>query len=94
MVNIKVNLLLSVLVLLEILILTILFKKKLKVLVRTTENINDPLFRFFDREINSTLELATIVQADVSDVVEICQGNKKPTNHHRNLMSDLSKGDF
>ena len=68
------------------------FKDVLK-LIRTNETIKDPLFRFFEREVNSCLELKELVSSDIADVIEVCDGRKKPKNHHRHLMNDLSKGD-
>ncbi len=32
------------------------------------------------------------MQNDITDVIEVCVGRKKPTNYHRSLMTDLSKG--
>lgn len=71
--------------------LTIL-PKNLQFIRRTQENIKDPLFRFFEREINSGIKLLQTVLEDLNDVVEICAGNKKQTNHHRQLLKDLAKG--
>ena len=67
-------------------------KKSSPSLIRTPETIKDPLFRFFERELTSGLELKRLVQIDITDVIEVCEGRKKPTNYHRSLMSDLSKG--
>ena len=59
---------------------------------RTSDNIKDPLFRFFEREVNSGLQLKGVVQSDLNDTLQVCEGKKKPTNYHRMLMVDLSKG--
>ena len=56
------------------------------------ENIKDPLFRFFEREVNAGVKLLADVRRDMEEVMLICQGEKKPTNHHRDLISDLAKG--
>lgn len=59
---------------------------------RTVDNIKDPLFRFFEREVNAGVKLLADVRRDMQEVMQICAGEKKPTNHHRNLMSELAKG--
>lgn len=59
---------------------------------RTAENIKDPLFRFFEREVKAGARLLTDVRRDIEEVMLICEGEKKPTNHHRELMADLAKG--
>ena len=59
---------------------------------RTVENIKDPLFRFFEREINTGISLLKTVVADLNDVLQICEGEKKQTNYHRQLIKDLAKG--
>lgn len=59
---------------------------------RTIENIKDPLFRFFEREVNAGVRLLADVRRDMLEIKLICQGEKKATNHHRTLMSELAKG--
>ncbi|XP_076442165.1 cytoplasmic dynein 1 heavy chain 1-like isoform X5 [Babylonia areolata] len=59
---------------------------------RTMENIKDPLFRYFEREVNTGSRLLLDVRRDLNDVMQVCQGEKKPTNHHRSMMADLVKG--
>ncbi|KAK6191509.1 hypothetical protein SNE40_003176 [Patella caerulea] len=59
---------------------------------RTVENIKDPLFRFFEREVNAGAKLLHDVRLDLNDVTKVCQGEKKATNHHRTMMADLVKG--
>ncbi|XP_053373809.1 cytoplasmic dynein 1 heavy chain 1-like isoform X4 [Mercenaria mercenaria] len=59
---------------------------------RTMENIKDPLFRFFEREVNAGGKLLADVRRDLQDVLQVCVGSKKPTNHHRTMMADLAKG--
>ena len=59
---------------------------------RTVENIKDPLFRFFEREVNAGVRLLADVRRDMTEVKAVCQGEKKATNHHRTLMSELAKG--
>ena len=59
---------------------------------RTVENIKDPLFRFFEREVNAGARLLLDVRRDIQEVMQVCQGEKKPTNHHRTLLAELAKG--
>ena len=59
---------------------------------RTADNIRDPLFRYFEREVNAGMQLLADVRRDMSDAMAICVGEKKPTNHHRALIADLAKG--
>eukprot|EP00105_Crassostrea_gigas_P045649 XP_019929797.1 PREDICTED: cytoplasmic dynein 1 heavy chain 1 isoform X11 [Crassostrea gigas] len=61
-------------------------------LKRTADNIKDPLFRFFEREVNLGARLLQDIRQDLQDVMLICQADKKPTNHHRSMMADLSRG--
>ncbi|XP_049595492.1 cytoplasmic dynein 1 heavy chain 1 [Syngnathus scovelli] len=61
-------------------------------LKRTVENIKDPLFRFFEREVKMGGKMLQEVRQDLSDVVQVCQGKKKQTNDLRTLISDLVKG--
>jgi len=69
-----------------------LLPNSLPVLRRTAENIKDPLYRFFEREVNSGAALLTILRQDLEDVQLICRGEKKQSNYHRNMVSDLAKG--
>lgn len=69
-----------------------LLPPSLTVLRRTAENMKDPLYRFFERELNIASRLLETVRHDLDDVVLICRGEKKQTNHHRMLLADLAKG--
>jgi len=69
-----------------------LLPTNLQTLRRTVENIKDPLYRYFEREVNSGAKLLRDVIHDLEDVVAICQGEKKQTNYHRAMLSDLVKG--
>jgi len=69
-----------------------LLPNKVTVMKRTTENIKDPLFRFFEREVNTGSKLLTVVQSDLRDIIAVCETKKKQTNYHRQLISDLIKG--
>jgi dynein heavy chain 1 len=64
----------------------------LEVLRRTAENIKDPLFRFFEREITSGSNLLKTVQTDLNNIIMVCETKMKQTNYLRNLISDLAKG--
>ena len=64
----------------------------LQPLRRTVENIKDPLYRFFEREVNFGLKLLQSVRLDLEDVAAITSGGKKQTNHHRALIQQLNKG--
>lgn len=50
-----------------------LLPKSLQTLKRTVENIKDPLYRYFEREVNSGSKLLSDVIHDLNDVVLICQ---------------------
>ncbi|XP_012938795.1 cytoplasmic dynein 1 heavy chain 1 [Aplysia californica] len=69
-----------------------LVPKALGGMKRTVENIKDPLFRFFEREVNAGAKLLADVRRDLMDMIKVCDGEKKPTNHHRSMMADLVKG--
>ncbi|XP_005182290.1 dynein heavy chain, cytoplasmic isoform X3 [Musca domestica] len=69
-----------------------LLPKNLQTLKRTVENIKDPLYRYFEREVTMGAKLLQTVISDLQDVVLICQGEKKQTNHHRSMLSELVKG--
>ena len=59
---------------------------------RTVENIKDPLYRFFERETVFGARLLGEVRTDLEDVVAICEGSKKQSNHHRALTAALNRG--
>jgi dynein heavy chain 1 len=69
-----------------------LVPKSVNTMRRTVENIKDPMFRFFEREVNAGAKLLNDVRQDMQEVMLICNGEKKPTNHHRQLIADLVKG--
>jgi dynein heavy chain 1 len=50
-----------------------LLPRQLPTLKRTVENIKDPLYRYFEREVNSGAKLLQDVIHDLEDVVLICQ---------------------
>lgn len=53
---------------------------------------SEPLHRLFSREGAIGRKLLDQVRKDLSDVVKVCQGELKQTNHLRTLMSSLTKG--
>ncbi|XP_050702243.1 dynein heavy chain, cytoplasmic-like isoform X2 [Eriocheir sinensis] len=59
---------------------------------RTLDNIKDPLYRYFEREVNSGAKLLRVVKNDLNDVLLICKAEKKQTNYHRTMVSQLVKG--
>lgn len=69
-----------------------LLPKSLQTLRRTVENIKDPLYRYFEREVNSASKLLLDVIHDLNDVLLICQGEKKQTNYHRTMLGELVRG--
>uniref|UniRef100_A0A5K3FEA9 Dynein heavy chain, cytoplasmic n=2 Tax=Mesocestoides corti TaxID=53468 RepID=A0A5K3FEA9_MESCO len=69
-----------------------LLPDRLRPLDRTAENIADPLFRCFDREINAGATLLNTVRDDLESVEKVCSGTIKSINYHRELMSNLVKG--
>ncbi|XP_057661058.1 dynein heavy chain, cytoplasmic isoform X2 [Diorhabda carinulata] len=69
-----------------------LLPTSLQTLRRTVENIKDPLYRYFEREVNSASKLLTDVLHDLNDVLLICQGEKKQTNYHRLMLAELVRG--
>ena len=53
----------------------------------------DPIFRFFKRESEIGRKLYSIVKSDLQDLIGVCKGEVKQTNHLRTLLSDLTKGE-
>ena len=64
----------------------------LQTMRRTTENIKEPLYRYFEREVNMASKLLRAVRHDLEDVQLICKGEKKQTNYHREVIACLAKG--
>jgi hypothetical protein len=52
----------------------------------------DPMYRLFFREGSVGHKLLGQVRKDLADVVKVCEGGLKQTNHLRTLMSSLTKG--
>ncbi|KAL4069341.1 dynein heavy chain and region D6 of dynein motor-domain-containing protein [Scleroderma citrinum] len=61
-------------------------------LPKQTSDNTDPLYRLFSREGVIGRKLLDQVRKDLADVVRVCEGALKQTNHLRTLMSSLTKG--
>lgn len=66
--------------------------KSMKTIKRTSENIKDPLFRFFDREVKIGVKILGIVRSDLEELIAMCHGEKRQTNHHRLIGLELLRG--
>lgn len=60
--------------------------------LRGTASVQDPLARFFEREVAVGTKLLRRVRADLDDLIQVCDGSLKQTNDIRRLLSDLTKG--
>ncbi|XP_053612057.1 dynein heavy chain, cytoplasmic isoform X5 [Plodia interpunctella] len=69
-----------------------LLPKELPTLRRTVENIKDPLYRFFEREVAAGAALLQQVLHDLRNVISICQGEMKQTNETRAMVGSLVRG--
>ncbi|KAJ7102434.1 dynein heavy chain protein 1 [Mycena belliarum] len=69
-----------------------LLPTKLNTLAKQSSENEDPLHRLFSREGSIGRRLLVQVQKDLKDVIKVCQGELKQTNHLRTLMSCLTKG--
>jgi dynein heavy chain 1 len=69
-----------------------LLPASLPALPRTAAAIKDPLFRFYEREVTIASQLLAQVRADLADVIGVCDGSRKQTNHIRGLLDTLAKG--
>ncbi|KAJ7275553.1 dynein heavy chain domain-containing protein [Mycena haematopus] len=65
---------------------------KFNTLAKQSSENEDPLHRLFSREGRIGRRLLVQVQKDLNDVIKVCQGELKQTNHLRTLMSCLTKG--
>ena len=61
-------------------------------LVKQPGDNQDPMYRLFFREGSVGRKLLGQVRKDLADVVKVCEGGLKQTNHLRTLMSSLTKG--
>jgi len=69
-----------------------LLPQKIQPVKRTMENIKDPLFRFFEREVNLGAKLLRDMRHDLDEIMEVCEGQRKQTNDLRTLIENLVKG--
>ncbi|KAJ7071380.1 dynein heavy chain protein 1 [Mycena amicta] len=69
-----------------------LLPTKFNTLAKQSGDNEDPLHRLFSREGSIGRKLLGQVQKDLKDVIKVCQGELKQTNHLRTLMSCLTKG--
>ncbi|OWR44117.1 dynein heavy chain [Danaus plexippus plexippus] len=69
-----------------------LLPKELPTLRRSVENIKDPLYRFFEREVAAGASLLQQVLHDLRNVIAICQGEMKQTNETRAMVGSLVRG--
>jgi len=63
-----------------------------RILEKQAVDNQDPLYRLFWREGSTGQKLLSSVRRDLTDVVKVCEGQLKQTNHLRTLMSSLTKG--
>lgn len=57
-----------------------------------SSSIADPLYRFWAREHRTASSLLRTVRADLTEVIDVCAGKARQTNHNRMLLSELPKG--
>jgi len=70
-----------------------LLPEKIQLAKRTMDNIKDPLFRFFEREVTLGAKLLNDVRQDLGQIIEVCEGQRKQTNDLRKLIGNLLKGE-
>ncbi|KAE8211193.1 hypothetical protein CF327_g5033 [Tilletia walkeri] len=56
------------------------------------ESMTNSLYRFWSREARSGEGLLKTVQGDLKEVIAVCNGDARQTNHNRSLLNDLPKG--
>ncbi|RKP35106.1 dynein heavy chain domain-containing protein, partial [Dimargaris cristalligena] len=61
-------------------------------MVKDVERMKSPLFRVFARENQVGRSLLNTVRRDMQDLVQVCAGTLKQTNHLRSLLDDFNKG--
>eukprot|EP01132_Coremiostelium_polycephalum_P002127 gene2127-2619_t len=66
--------------------------KPIKPLKRTTQNIKDPLFRCFEREIITGNKLIKKINNDFQSILEVLDGTIKTTNYLRSLIGSITRG--
>lgn len=66
---------------------------RLDFLRRSMDNIKDPLFRYFEREVSVAAKLLMDIRRDLMELRDICDPDKriKQTNFHRDMVERLVK---
>jgi len=64
-----------------------------RTLQKLSADNQDPLYRLYAREGSTGQKLLSSVRKDLADVIKVCEGGLKQTNHIRMLMSSLTKGE-
>jgi len=67
-------------------------KEKLLPLEITAANQQNPLWRFFDRELQLAIGMLNRITNDLKALKQVCVGELKQTNYLRALISSISKG--
>ena len=68
-----------------------LLPKELKNLEITAKSSNNPLFRFFEREVSIGKNLLNKIHRDLNTLKNVANGNQKQTNYIRSLMASINK---
>lgn len=63
---------------------------QLELLNRTAQAIQNPLFRFMEREVTGASNLLDTVKRDLLLLIEMCVGTRKSTNILKKLAEDLT----
>lgn len=66
--------------------------EKLSSMIQNENSIQDPLFRFFNRENTIAQKLLIKLHQDLKNIKLICEGKMQQTNYLRKLMDTLNKG--
>jgi len=67
-----------------------LLPSQLELLTRTAQAIQNPLFRFLEREVTVASGLLELVKTDLIYLIEMCKGTRKSTNMLKKLAEDLN----
>lgn len=70
---------------------TKLLPKDLAIMERTAASANDPLFRFFEREVSIGSRLLARIHTDLDSLKAVAAGEQKQTNDSRMLMTCIEK---
>eukprot|EP01091_Cochliopodium_minus_P010435 TRINITY_DN2760_c1_g1_i1.p1 TRINITY_DN2760_c1_g1~~TRINITY_DN2760_c1_g1_i1.p1 ORF type:complete len:4604 (+),score=1553.39 TRINITY_DN2760_c1_g1_i1:76-13887(+) len=66
----------------------------LKLLEVNSENIKNPMWRFYEREIKLGSDLLNKLKKDLGQLRQVCFGKLKQTNYLRELISNIQKGEI